>query len=254
MQCVTDVDIEDRKSGVYVDAGAEFTAGVSRSPVVSLWCSTARTGDSDPGIVGTVVEKATRTAQSCFIRGLRERVTIATSSGDAWVWRRIVFRMKGTRFLEVGQDNLPPRELYFRNGTDGYARLVTDWFGTTASSTVFAILFKGTEGDDWPTARPEMAKVDTSRVSLMYDKTIRVASGNASGVERTYNMWHSPNKNLIYNDDEAGTTEVFSHFSTESNRGCGDMYVMDIIKPADFAATDARIRFTPQSALYWHER
>lgn len=254
MQVLSDITTSDRKSGVFTNAGADFTAGADRNPVQALWLATGRTAESDAGIPGTITEEATRTAKTCFIRGLKENVRIETNDGSSWQWRRIVFRIKGTRFLDAGAENMPDRDLYARNGSDGYARLVTDWFGTSAASTVNAILFKGTEGDDWQFTGILEAHVDTARVTLMYDKTLRISSGNQSGVSRTYRRWHYVNKNLVYNDDEAGATEVYSHLSTEGKAGCGDVYVMDIIAPNKFAATTSEITFTPQSTLYWHEK
>lgn len=254
MQPLSDINPTDRKSETFTNSGAEFTAGADRNPVQMLWLATGRSGETAPGVLGTILESATRTAQTCFMRGLSERIDVETNDGNAWLWRRIVFRMKGLRLFDVGQDNAPLRELYFRNGTDGYARLATDWFGTSAASTLNAIVFKGVEGDDWSFTRIEQAQVDTKRVSVMYDKVIKIASGNEAGVTRQYKMWHPMNKNLVYNDDETGASEVTSHFSTEGKPGMGDVYVMDIIRPNGFADTTAQIRWTPQAALYWHEK
>jgi len=254
MQCVTDVNTENRKSEVYTNGAVNFTAGADRNPVQLLWLATGRSAESSPGTLGTIVEAATRTSQTCFMRGLAERITVQTNDGNPWLWRRIVFKMKGLRFFDVGQDNAPLRELYFRNGTDGYARLGTDWFGTTAASTVNAIVFKGTEGDDWAFTNIEAAQVDTARVGVIYDRIIKIASGNEAGVSREYKMWHPFNHNLVYNDDETGATEVTSHFSTEGKPGMGDVYVMDIIRPSVYSDTTAEIRWNPQASLYWHEK
>lgn len=254
MQPFSDITPANRQSGTFTNSGADFTADGDRNPVQMLWAATGRTAESTPGVNGTITELATRTAKTCFIRGLKENIRVETNDGSPWQWRRIVFRLKGTRFLDAGAENIPDRDIYASNGTDGYARLLTDWFGTTAASTVNGILFKGVEGDDWPFTGILEAHVDTSRVSLMYDRTVRIAAGNESGVSRSYRRWHHVNKNLVYNDDEAGSTETFSHLSTESKAGCGDVYVMDIIVPSTFAETTSRITFTPQSTLYWHER
>ena len=183
---------------------------------------------------------------------MAETVEINTNDGTPWQWRRIVFRMKGRTFFQVGQDEATPRELYFRNGTDGYARLVTDWAPTSAASTVNAFVFKGVRGDDWSSVNE--AHVDTTRVSLMYDKTVHIRAGNESGVSRLFKRWHPVNHNLVYNDDEAGASEDSSHFSVESMAGCGDVYVMDIFTCSEFAETSARLNFKPQATLYWHER
>lgn len=253
MQCISDVTVADRDSGEYETQPARLTVtSPDQVPYQFLWCATARTTDVNPPAQGTVVDQATRTAKSAFIRGLAERVEINTNDGTPWQWRRIVFRMKGIRFFQVGQDEATPRELYFRNGTDGYGRLVTDWGESTASSTINAFVFKGTRDDDWSSINE--AHVDTTRVSLMYDKTVHIRAGNESGVSRIYRRWHPVNKNLIYNDDEAGASEESSHFSVESMAGCGDVYVMDIFTCSEFAETTARLNFKPQAALYWHER
>lgn len=253
MQAVTDVEVGNRASGSYDNGAANLAVSApDQEPYQLLWCATARTTDVNPPAQGTVVDQATRTAKTAFIRGLSEKIEINTNDGTPWQWRRIVFRMKGIRFFQVGQDEATARELYFRNGTDGYARLVTDWGTSSAASTVNAFVFKGTRGDDWSSVNE--AHVDTSRVTLMYDKTVHIRAGNDSGVSRIYRRWHGVNKNLVYNDDEAGASEESSHFSVESRMGCGDVYVMDIFTCSEFAETTARLNFKPQAALYWHER
>ena len=41
---------------------------------------------------------------------------------------------------------------------------------------------------DWQD--PTTAKVDTRRVTLHYDKTVTINSGNSNGVFRTFKRWH----------------------------------------------------------------
>ena len=253
MLCLSDVTVEDRHSGEYQQDAARLTVTAGNQSVYQfLWCATARTTEIADQVLGTISEQATRTSQSCYIRGLAERIEINTNDGTPWQWRRIVFRMKGIRFFQAGQDETEDRLLYLRNGSDGYGRLVTDWSETSAVSTVNAFVFKGRQGDDWTS--PNEAHVDTQRVSVMYDKTVHIRTGNDSGVTRIYRRWHPVNKNLVYNDDEAGSTEETSHFSTEGKRGCGDVYVMDLFTCSEFAPNTARMNFKPQAALYWHER
>lgn len=62
------------------------------------------------------------------------------------------------------------------------------------------------------------------------------------------------NANLLYDDDEAGTSMVPSYFSTEGRAGMGDYYVLDIIAAGSGATSTDQLTFNPQTTLYWHER
>lgn len=261
MLSISDVTLGERRSGVYVNGPAELVRPPpgTNPPAYFLWCATARNTQPNTGLSAgekvSPTDVATRSAMTCYMRGLSERIRIETNDGSAWTWRRVVFRMKGLRFLNEATASIPERELFRRNllsEDSGYGRLVTDSFDTALGQVIEAFVFKGTELQDW--SSPMLAKIDTTRVSVMYDKTINIRSGNASGITKVYKRWHPINRNLVYNDDEFGAESVDSHFSTEGLAGCGDVYVLDIILPNALATEGSRLSFEPEATLYWHER
>lgn len=214
------------------------------------WCATAR----DPSIAsggnrGTVTDNATRTAQTCFMRGLAENIEITTNDGLPWQWRRICFTFKGKDVFNAITGTGQSLSLETSNG---YVRVVNTAYGSTAVGALQGLLFRGAAGVDWSNIM--IAPTDNTNVSIKYDKTCTIASGNEEGVIRNYKRWHPMNKNLVYNDDEQGGTETFSGYSTAGKPGMGDYYVVDIFQPRVSGTASSLLRFEPSATLYWHEK
>lgn len=229
-----------------------------------LWIATARNNTTSGGSVGNKNDRPTRTATSVFLRGLAEKYMVSTSGSSAFVWRRIVFFMKGQVLRDPLANNPSPIYLYnqdLNNSTIplGYTRHNTYVYGPNVPddnseyrARLAAVLFKGQVDVDWSDILT--AKVDTSRVSLAYDKVMHVRTGNESGVMQVRKFWHPVNKLLTYDDDEIGGGVASSHYSTDSKMGCGDMYVFDYVQASPDASEGESITFVPESTLYWHER
>lgn len=62
------------------------------------------------------------------------------------------------------------------------------------------------------------------------------------------------NKNLVYNDDEAGTSESTGYYSVDSKAGMGDYYVLDLMSGGQGATASDLLRLDLSSSLYWHEK
>lgn len=210
---------------------------------VFVWCATARAA-SDGTAPGVPIEQATRTASTCFMRGLKERIEIQCSDGLPWQWRRICFTTK-SQFLSVST-SFNVRQLT----SNGYVRVMNQ-LGDPLTS-LYPLLFRGQRTSDWND--PMIAPVDTTRVTLKYDKVISIASGNEDGCIRAYSRWHPMNKNLVYDDDEVGASENSNDFSVTSKAGMGDYYVVDIFRPRIGGAVNNQLSINPSSTLYWHEK
>jgi len=111
---------------------------------------------------------------------------------------------------------------------------------------------KGRKSIDW--SDPIIAPLDTSRITVKYDKTITSKSGNDRGTVREFKLWHPMNKNLVYGDDEAGDNMTTVFRSVTSKAGMGDYYVMDVITPGSGAVTSDQLLLQSNSTLYWHEK
>lgn len=208
-----------------------------------VWCATARAASDGTG-PGVPIEQATRTATTCYMRGLKEKIEIQCSDGLPWQWRRICFTTK-SQFLTVST-SFNVRQLT----SSGYARVMNQL--ANPFTTLYPLLFRGLQNSDWNDAM--IAPVDTSRVTLKYDKVVSIASGNEDGCVRSYSRWHAMNKNLVYDDDENGATESSNDFSVTSKAGMGDYYVVDIFRPRLGGATNNQLSINPQATLYWHEK
>lgn len=208
---------------------------------VFLWCSTAR---DRPGTSSDQQSDAYRTAQRCFMRGLKERISINTNSGASWKWRRICFAMKTRTSLEPDA----PTSLLTNNG---WVRLLNRIEGSATWGNIQSILFKGSAATDWLDTFD--APIDTARVDLKFDKRRVLNSGNQNGKFFTAKYWHAMNKDIVYDDDEIGQAESVGTRSVTDKQGMGDYYVMDIFECATQSASDSLI-FTPEATLYWHEK
>lgn len=226
---------------------AVFTANTGAT---FLWAATARdfTAGTNQGV--NVSLQSARTATTCYMRGLKEQIEIQTSTGLPWQWRRICFTSKGGTFngngvnLELETSSGEQRLLYNLNSGS-----TTD---NALLNVIRQVVFRGVYGIDWTT--PLNAAVDPTRVTLKYDKTIMVSSGNASGKLKLCKMWHPMNSNLVYDDDESGAVMTTAKYSTDARVGMGDYYVLDFIVGGIGGTTSDSMSFSPSSTLYWHEK
>lgn len=213
------------------------------------WAATVRGLDESNTAHGTVYDTATRTAQTCFMRGLAENVEITTNDGLPWQWRRICFTLKGPALSNV----ITGTSMSLNQITSqGIVRVVNTAFGNSAVGAIQSLVFRGAAGVDWSNIMT--APTDTTNVTIKYDKTVTIASGNEDGMIRNYRFWHPMNKNLVYGDDEQGGGEIYSGFSTVGKPGMGDFYVIDIFQPRTGGTSSSVLRFEPTAKLYWHEK
>lgn len=211
-----------------------------------IWCATARDRLSSSGDPNA---SSVREHDAIYARGLKENLFLTSNTQDCWRWRRICFTSKAEQFRGTGTIGTDPVALETSNG---WTRLLRNNAGTPFNNTVATLLFKGSVGIDWFTGFT--AKVDTTRVTLMYDKTRILRSGNAAGVAIRSKHWYPMNKNLTYSNDETGEGESVSNFSTQNNIGMGDYYVVDFFECVTSVSASAQLNFQTEATLYWHER
>lgn len=211
---------------------------------------------NNSGNVGTKANTSTRTATSCYIRGLSEHLRIETNSSVPWMWRRIVFRTKDAFFAgttKTATEVVAP--VFFADTSSGMER---PWFNLLVNnsqprlSELENMIFKGQPQKDWNDAIS--APLDNQRVSVMSDKTRIIRSGNNSGVMLTPKLWHGYNGTLVYDDDEDGGAINSSYTTTDSNAGKGDMIIIDYFISSAASTTTDQLKVMSSSTLYWHER
>lgn len=212
-----------------------------------VWSPTARARDTaaDQNSV------ADRTSDICYIRGLKEMISIAnyqnsanTNYAAAWKWRRIVFSAKGL-YQALGTS------VDYAYTSNGYVRFLADQSSTAFGSTLTALLFQGVSGTDWNDVMT--AKTDHTRMTFHYDKVRTLQP--LSNAKRYWNfkMWHPVNKNIYYSNEESGDGETSGNRSTIGKPGIGDIYVVDFLQCAQNNADDL-LSFGPEATLYWHEK
>lgn len=229
-----------------------IVTGGSQFPAVFVWCATARDNNrNNTTNPGTKFDQATRTASSCYMVGLKEKLEVQVTDGLPWQWRRICFTLKGGNTLN---GTLPGPSTSFATSIEtssGYVRALNQ-LGASLRNNFYGQLFQGSESIDWQD--PLIAKVDTKRVTLKYDKTITIASGNEAGVIRAYSRYHPMKHNLEYDDDESGGGMVAAGYSVDSKVGMGDYWVIDIFRPRAGSSSSNQLSFSTESTLYWHEK
>jgi len=223
----------------------------SNAAATFLWCATARDNTTTSSNTrGTVFDAACRTSTTPYMVGLKEAIEIQVSTGMPWQWRRICFTFKGPLGLTYDSGTAIATET-----SNGWVRVVNQIAGDPGGGQqyiLFEKLFKGQNTSDWNDVMT--AKVDNTRVTLKYDSTVSLASGNEDGFIRKYNRWHSMRKTLVYDDDELGGASTARTLSTEGKAGMGDYYVLDMFRARQGSATTDQLSFRPEATLYWHEK
>lgn len=203
----------------------------------------------------TIGLESRRTATTCFMKGFRENIRIQTSSGLPWFWRRICFTSRNTFLTNYPADT--PTNTYrpYVETSNGLERL---WLNQTINAMPATIagqqdiLFKGKAGVDWNDLIT--APLDPRFITIMYDKTRCIRSGNASGTVKEVKLWHGMNKNLVYGDDEDGLVEDSNYYSVPGKAGMGDYFIYDIFLPGLGSTPGDIINVNANSTMYWHEK
>lgn len=249
MLTITNITAASQQAGTtYFPQPAVITGGTNASPPI-IWCATARSDDTGGGALGTVFDQATRTATECYMKGLAENIEIQVSDGVPWQWRRICFTYKGIN--NVAPD-ITGFSLFRKSTTANFVRAMNMVPNNTYKDTLEGILFRGNANQDWND--PITAPIDTSFITVKYDKVRHIASGNEDGCIRQYKLWHPMNKTLVYADDEIGGKMVQSFYSVQSKRGMGDYLVVDYFRPRIGSTSSNQLSFNSTATLYWHEK
>jgi len=201
---------------------------------VFMFCATAREVNSNGSMI-----PSERSASTVFWKGISERVALTVASGVSWKWRRLVFSAKGLRIDSASVETSP-------------AGWVRPW-NAYADTMTLARLFQGNSGVDFTNYM--LAKPNRDLLTVMYDKTRVLRSGNASPHEHEIKMWHPLNKTMNYDDDENGVTVPGSanRYAAVSNHGLGDVYIMDFFDCVDGVEAD-KITIRSATTAYWHEK
>lgn len=205
------------------------------------------------GSTNLAIDASDRTATTCFMRGFSEHLRFQTSSPIPWFWRRVCFTTKGVPFASSTSPTNP--EITYVDTTNGMERLWLN-IGINNSSTYYnsitSLIFKGVSQKDW--TDPLIAPLDTSRITVKYDKMVTFKSGNAVGTVAERKQWLPMNHNIVYDDDESGAGTETSYRSVNSKAGMGDYYVLDLFSSGTGGGIGDLIKIDSNSTLYWHER
>lgn len=189
-----------------------------------------------------------RDRSNIYMKGYRESFRMTSTGGDSWNHRRIVFTYKGEA-IRNAHTTLSP--LYLESSTNGWTRTWTNHLTSTAGNALYGIIFKGALNIDWVDIFT--ASLDRTKINVLHDRYNVYKAGN--GENNIYNRkFYTPfNSMFYYDDEEAGDTEAERLFHTTTNRGLGDVYVVDLFQCADNNPSN-RLEIAGSSRLYWHEK
>ncbi|AGU67654.1 capsid protein [Black robin associated gemykibivirus 1] len=232
----------------------DYTIGpaVMRRPVgadlpaefIYVWNATGRPHELSTGFRGSKIDTSLRTNTTIFAVGLKERIKLETNNSAPWRWRRICFTSKN----DYGEAD-PDESDYFRRTSNGMVRLLR---AQSQAEEINDDVFDGQRNVDWLSAIT--APINRRHVSVHYDRTRTIQSGNQSGVTRTYRQWHPMRKNVVYADEQAGEGMVDSGVSVTGKVGMGNYYVMDIFTKHGLNDDQSTLSYEPESTFFWHEK
>jgi len=245
----TNITAASQQGGASYIQGPSIITGGYVVPNPILFCATGRAMDTNAaGNRGNVTDEATRTASTCYMKGISEAVEIQINDNLPWQWRRICFTYKGLNA------SMPATTGFGMNllTSSGQKRTSNMLPNNAYRDTLSGLLFKGRQNSDWDNFMT--APTDSSRVTIKYDRTRTIASGNEGGVIRKYKFWHGMNKNLVYDDDENGGDEDVQFYSNQGKAGMGDYFIVDLFLPRIGSTGSNQLSFQPEATLYWHEK
>lgn len=233
--------------GSFATGGAVLTG--NRQYIIP-WVATGRPLQGADNTNNTIAEAAARTATECYMRGIAEKIQLQTSTAQPWQWRRVCFQYRQRDILNTQNADTP---LVVNTAVAGVTRGLVDALQNgTMAQTLLNVMFQGRQSIDWSSFFT--AKMDNKNVTVCYDKTRIINSGNQNGIIRNYKMWHPMNKTLRYGDDETGNDETSSYYCAPGNLGMGDYYVVDMFSAGPSGVVGDQLKFEPEATLYWHER
>lgn len=234
--------------------GAIVIPGDEAVPQIYVWSPTMRgmtVGDSK-----FAVSTANRTSSETYAVGLAERISLTTNDSASWLWRRICFTTYGSYIWTVEDQTYFP--IIAGGSPAGYQRAFVSLGGATVPTIqdtlraqLYGQLFQGVQGVDY--SETNLAKTKSRGITVMYDKTVRIESGNEHGVYRTYKRWHPMRKRLTYLDVEDGPQLDSSLLSVADRRSMGDYYVLDLFTCSD-NDSEHTLTVNADATYYWHER
>ncbi len=208
-----------------------------------------------------------RSLSDVYVRGYKEKTTMATNSGAQWLWRRLVVTMKTPLWKQFPSLTVQ-RQIPLDGGrSSGQVRTMFN-IGQTPegesdiAKAVYNVIFEGTLDVDWHNVFN--AKPDSRFIRVIKDEVTPIQSKNDEAIYKSYNRWYPVNGNMHYNEKEEGdqikddpdlvaTENAASKFAADGITGAGDLWVFDFFTCASRTSSD-ELRFQPNGTFYWHER
>ena len=131
--------------------------------------------------------------------------------------------------------------------SNGYRRFTAPY----GDATTLGLLFEGTAGAG-DRSRLMDGKVDTNHVKLHYDKKVVLRSGVDGPHYHQYKHYFPLNSNMYYADDESGDSMVSSNWCSNSRKGLGNIFIIDMFRCV--ISEENVLDWVPSATLYWHEK
>lgn len=218
--------------------------GYSGGSATFLFCPSFRERAED--VTGETEDaNGARTAESTYVRGIKEKIFVTINGGSPLRWRRIIYSTKD-RASGVTSGS-------YQAQIAGGIRVRPMQVQNPASVTALGLqIMTGNQGQDYLTLLS--GKTDPHKVLVHHDSTRILNPENATGYAREHDFWTPINKTLIYDDNEFGEDETSSPWSTLGRLGLGNIFILDIFDIALTTTPATTFQFIPATTYYWHEK
>lgn len=199
------------------------------------------------------VNNHTRGAASCYYRGVRDRVMVASSF--QLVHRRVCFwshdQISAASPIDVSGDGI----------NIDYTRRNMNQITPTTDTALFRQLFKGTVGIDFTEDSRWDSPIANNRVKVVFDRqysvnpNYNVAEGNAFGKITTKKLWHPMNRTVMYDDWEHGREIDEASWGNAHPDSMGNFYILDMFSTGQDTPDDNTQvgSWSTETTVYWHE-
>lgn len=192
-----------------------------------------------------------RERQTTFARGYKEVTTIRLLGQYAFRRRRIVFAVKGFADM-LGRNPIWQDSFAWLTNSNGNVRQFAS-LPSILIQLIQSYVFKGAASVDWFSVFN--AKPDTQYLKILSDKTTNYNTyGSTTGRIFRHKEWYPMNKNITYDDDEAGVTESTNPWSVGAGNSMGDVFIWDLYQSINTGTSNDVLVVNNEGTYYWHER
>lgn len=194
-----------------------------------------------------ILAQPTRNKRDVFWKGFAENVRFDTNSPNPLLVRRVVFSTPYVIDLTgpINDNTTQPTRVV------GNGKHFIGLGNGNKSVDVLELILAGRNQQDWND--PMTAKIDTTRVRVMSDKTMTIRSGNTGDSFKQFKFYDRVNRKMVYDDEENANGVQGSGWAATSYAGqLQNIYCVYLM--LNLSSTSMNLNFHQMRTAYWHEK